>query len=75
MHQRRRKNVVTLVGQFLSFIIEIIGALIIMLVVVYHGNNEFIGIVPPLKLFGSALMTITFFVSSPELRKFYHLIN
>ena len=53
--------------------IEITGAIIILLVVAYHDTttDDFVGIVPPLKLFGSALWTVTFFLSSHELRKFY----
>ena len=71
LNQRKQRNVITLVGQFLAFIIEIIGVNLILLVVVYHGTNDFVGIVPRLKIFGSALLMITYFLTSPELRNFY----
>ena len=71
LNQRKRRNVITLVGQFFAFIIEITGAMIILLVFMYNGTDDFVGIVPALKLFGAALWTVTFFLASHELREFY----
>ena len=71
LNRRKRRNIVTFVGQFASFIIEIIVTIILQLLVVFNGNNAGNGLVPALAITTSAILTITFFVASPELKKFY----
>ena len=65
LKKRKTKNVITLFGQFLSFVIETIATIILS---VYLS----IGFVfPPLHMFIAALLTASFFLSSPELKRFY----
>ena len=68
MKRRRRQNVVTFFGEFASFVIESIFGMILQLMIVYHDKNNFNGFVPFLGIFAQAILTITFFLASPELK-------
>ena len=70
-HQRKRKNVITFVGQFACFIAEILVSVILQMLTVYHGSNAGNGLVPPLAISGSAILAMTFIIASPEIRRFY----
>ena len=65
LKKRKRQNVITLFGQCLSFFIEIIAAVVVS---VFHIND--IAIIRTQQFF-FALLTTTFFLSSPELKRFY----
>ena len=69
--QRKRKNVITFVGQFACFIVEIMVSVILQILTVYHGSNAGNGLVPPIGIFGSAILAITFIIASPEIQRFY----
>ena len=71
LNETKRKNVINVVGQFLTFVIEIVAATISQLVVVNSGSNFSNDILPPPFIFCSALVTLTFFIASPELKRFY----
>ena len=70
-HHRKRKNVITFVGQFACFNVEILVSVILQMLTVYHGSNAGNGLVPPLAISGSAILAITFIIASPEIRRFY----
>ena len=70
-HQRKRKNVITFVGQFACFIVEILVSVILQMLTVYHGSNGGNGLVPLLAISGSAIMAMTFIIASPEIQRFY----
>ena len=71
LDQRKRKNVITFVGQFACFIVEIMVSVILQILTVYHGSNAGNGLVPFVFISSSAIMTITFIIASPEIRRFY----
>ena len=70
-NQRRRKNVITFVGQFACFIAEILVSVILQILTVYHGSNAGNGLVPLLAISGAAILSMTFIIASPEIRRFY----
>ena len=70
LNKRRMQNVITVGGQSASFLIEIIASLIVQLMIIYHEENHVLDL-PLLGIFNSALMTLTFFIASPELQRFY----
>ena len=71
LDQRKMKNVITFVGQFACFIVEIMVSVILQILTVYHGSNAGNGLVPFVFISSSAIMTITFIIASPEIRRFY----
>ena len=71
LNDRKRKNIINFAGQFVTFIIEIFAATVAQFVILYHGNNSFNDIALTLSMFGTALSTLTFFLASPELKRFY----
>ena len=74
--KRKKQNVITLSGQSVSFVVETIAVTIGQLLIFFHksshdsqfpdGSLASSFIIP-----FSATLTITFFVASPELRRFY----
>ena len=70
-NQRRRKNVITFVGQFACFIFEILVSVILQILTVYHGSNAGNGLVPLLAISGAAIVAMTFIIASPEIQRFY----
>ena len=71
LYQRKRKNVITFVGQFACFIVEIVVSVIVQILTVYHGSNVGNGLVPVLFISSSAILSTTFIMASPEIRRFY----
>ena len=69
--QRKRKNVITFVGQFSCFIVEIVVSVIVQILTVYHGSNVGNGLVPILFISSSAILSTAFIMASPEIRRFY----
>ena len=71
LNRRKRKNVISFVGEFISFIIESSLQMILHLAIVYSFGNHLIGSHPIIGMVFQAVLIVTFFVASPELRKFY----
>ena len=71
LNLRKRRNVITFVGQFASFVIEIFVTIILQLLIVFNGSHAGNWFVTALAITSSAILTITFFVASPELKQFY----
>ena len=67
LENRRRRNVITLSGQFFSFALETIY-IIIYLFLIEFDIAIYINVI---HASFTALLTFTFFLSSPELRRFY----
>ena len=70
-HLRKRKNVITFVGQFACFIAEILVSVILQILTVYHGSNVGNGLLPVIFISSSAILSTTFIMASPEIRRFY----
>ena len=70
-NQRKRKNVITFVGQFACFIAEILVSVILQILTVYHGSNVGNGLLPVIFISSSAILSTTFIMASPEIRRFY----
>ena len=71
MKKRKRCNVISFGGQFASFIIEIVSTTILHVLLELQGTNANNGFIPILTSTCGAILTITFFVASPDLRRFY----
>ena len=71
LNKRKRRNVVTLFGQFISFLIESTCAIIIHISEMYLSSNTFSIVFPPFGIVFFAFLTFTFFMASPELKRFY----
>ena len=67
--ERRRKNVITLFGQSLSFGIELIGIIIAVYAIRVNGSTNIS--FPVMRVILSASLVISYFVASPELKRFY----
>ena len=72
LSRRKRRNITSFVGEFVSFILEIIYGTFVQLVVVY---NYFSGFTPILGMVVQSALTIVFFMASPELKRFYFDYN
>ena len=72
---RKKQNVITLSGQSISFIVETVAVTIGQLIIFFHNthNTQFPdgSLAASFILPFSAVLTGTFFVASPELRRFY----
>ena len=67
---RKRQNVLTLGGQFASFVVVSIMNIIIQIVYVFQISS--VATTPPLStIIFSAAITMLFFIASPELQRFY----
>ena len=73
LNRRNRKNVISFVGEFVSFIIE--SSCTIIAAIAYNSTNYFVGFIPIIGMVFQAGLIITFFVASPELRRFYFCYN
>ena len=71
LSKRKRGNIISFVGEFVSFILEIIFCTFVQLVLVYNTANHFSGFVPILGMVVQSALTIVFFIASPELKRFY----
>ena len=69
--KRKRCNVISFGGQFASFIIEIVGAITFHVLLEFHSSNAKNGYIPVVLITCGAILTIAFFIASPELRRFY----
>ena len=68
--RRGRRNIITLTGQFLSFVIEFMYSMAIYTLLV--ENDGYLNGVQFLSgTFITAMITLSFFLSSPELRRHY----
>ena len=70
LNKRKRRNVITFLGEFAAFMVESVFA-ILMLVILYHESNQIIWFVPFIALFSQVALILTFFLASPELKRFY----
>ena len=71
---RTKKNVITLTGQIISFAFEISIPLICELLLTKFGSNANIiepAGIPIIIIFGTTLIAVAQFLTSPELRRFY----
>ena len=66
---RRRRNVITLSGQFFSFVLETIYMIIYLFLIEF----DIVIYINVIHASFTALLTFTFFLSSPELRRFYFM--
>ena len=69
--RRRRRNIISFVGEFVSFILEFIFCTFVQLVVVYNSANHFSGFIPMIGMLVHSALTFVFFMASPELKRFY----
>ena len=65
LHKRQKKNVITLLGQFFTFGVEIVISFTIQLSI-YMKFSTF-----NINLFLGTLVVASYFVASPELKRFY----
>ena len=77
INKRKRQNVISLTGQCISFVVETIVGLVTQFIMFFHASSSFAdeSLFVPVVLIGMALVTITEFISSPELRRFYLIVN
>ena len=68
---RKRKNVICFVGEFIGFIVESSLLMILQLLMAYSFGNHLIGFHPIIGMVVQAVLMVTFFAASPELRRFY----
>ena len=71
LSKRKRKNIISFVGEFVSFIFEIIFGIVMQLVLVFNSANHFSGFIPIFGMLVHSALTIVFFMASPELKRFY----
>ena len=69
--KRKRRNIISFVGEFVSFIIEIIFAIVLQMVLVFNSANHFSGFIPIIGMGVHTALIIVFFMASPELKRFY----
>ena len=71
LSKRKRKNIISFVGEFATFIIEMIFGIVLQMVLVFNSANHFSGFIPMIGMLVHAALTIVFFLASPELKRFY----
>ena len=79
MNKRHKKNIISFVGQFGTFMIEILAMIILTILqikVIQVFFKQYLGLWPQDLLFIAAyvfkaLNTVTFIVASPELRRYF----
>ena len=67
LKNRRRRNIITLSGHFLSFVVETTYVIIYVFLMEFDNSTH----IHIFNSFFPALLVFTFFLSSPELRRFY----
>ena len=72
IRKRKRCNIISFGGQFFSFIVEIVTTIVFHIFIVNHDNNTNI---PALAITGGTVLILTYFIASPELRRFYFTKN
>ena len=65
LQKRQKTNVITLFGQCLSFTLEIIVSIISHFAILVNFSTV------DIRIFTTALLTASYFVASPELKRFY----
>ena len=75
LSKRKRKNIISFVGEFVSFIIEMFFGIVMQLVLVFNTANYFSGFIPIFGMVVHSSLTIVFFMASPELKRFYFDYN
>ena len=65
---RLKRNSVTLIGQIISFVVEIFCSMIFLLFTIFGFESS---IYTTIQLIGTALITLTLILSSPEIRRKY----
>ena len=70
LSKRKRKNIISFVGEFVTFIIEMIFGIVLQMVLV-NSANHFSGFIPMIGMLVHSALTIVFFMASPELKRFY----
>ena len=71
MNRRKKQNILTLKGNFAAFAIETVTSIILMILIQDTQIASGPSLIVPLFFIYSPLMTIAFFILSPELRRFY----
>ena len=71
LQKRRRQNIITLSGQFATFMFETIFGILGQVMIVFHDTNDFSDLAANFAIIHSAFLTGTFFIASPELLRFY----
>ena len=71
LSKRKRKNIISFVGEFVSFIIEIVFGIVLQMALVFNSANYFSGFIPMIGMVVHSALTIVFFIASPELKRFY----
>ena len=71
LSKRKRKNIISFVGEFVSFIIEIVFGIVLQMALVFNSANYFSGFIPIIGMVVHSTLIIVFFMASPELKRFY----
>ena len=69
--RRKRKNIISFVGEFVSFIIETTFVIVMPLALANPSANHFSGLIPIFGMVAQSALTIVFIMASPELKSFY----
>ena len=70
LSKRKRKNIFSFVGEFVSFIIETIFGIVMQLALANNSANHFSGLIPIIGMVAQSALTIVFVMASPELKSF-----
>ena len=71
LNKRKIRNVITFLEEFAAFTVESVFVILMQLVILYHESNQIIWFVPFIALFSQVALILTFFLASPELKRFY----
>ena len=71
LSKRKRKNIISFVGEFVTFIIEMVFGIVFQIVLVFNSANHFSGFSHMFGMVVLSALTIVFFMASPELKRFY----
>ena len=79
MNKRHKKNIISFVGQFLTFLIEMFLTILLILIHIEEVKTflkQYLGLFPTDLIFiisntKKAITTITFIIESPELRRYF----
>ena len=70
LSRRKRRNIISFVGEFVSFIIETIFGIVMQLALANNSANHFSGLIPIIGMVAQSALTIVFVMASPELKSF-----
>ena len=71
INKRKRRNVISFLGEFATFVVETVFGIFMELVILFYGSDQIIWFLPFFAIFSQAALIITFFLASPELKRFY----